>query len=163
MYSPPTATRIGRSILAGYQSKTSRPLSHKERIRYELRRAGMSRYGLRKSESRYLPNIIQPDEHIGGVVYGMSDDSSVLLVATDQRVIFLDRKPLFTNQDELTFDVVSGVNISHVGPGATVVLHSRIKNFKIRTLNTTAAANFVKFLESRCLLSADSIINRSKY
>lgn len=125
--------------------------THKNRIRSELRKAGVTPWGLLLSESRYLPQVIHPDEHIGGVVYGRHEAGTVMLIATDRRVIFLDKKPLFINEDDLTYDVVSGVSFGHAGIGSTVALHTRIKDYTIRTLNSRAAERFVQFIELRCL------------
>lgn len=125
--------------------------AHRRRVSDELRQAGVSRLGLLRMESRYLPQVIHPDEHIDGVVYGHSDEGSVMLVATDRRVIFLDKKPLFINKDQISYYVVTGVKFSHAGPGTTVILHTRIKDYTIHSLNQKAAEKFVKLIESRCL------------
>ncbi len=66
---------------------------HTNRIKQELKDAGLTSYGLLNSESRYLPQLIHEDEHIGGVVYGKHKNGLAMLVATDRRVIFLDKKP----------------------------------------------------------------------
>jgi hypothetical protein len=127
------------------------PLDHKRRVREELKHLGVSWFGLATMESEYLPSLIHADEHIGGVVYGKHPDGFAMLVATDRRVIFLDLKPLFQNEDEITFDVVSGVSFGHAGLGSTVTLHTRVKDYPIRTYNQTCARNFVQYIELRCL------------
>lgn len=121
------------------------------RVKEELKRAGITKYGLLKSESRYLPKIMHEDEHIGGVVYGQYGGGSAMLIATDHRVIFLDRKPLFTTTDELTYDIVSGVKHDSAGILNTVVLHTRIADYTIRYANGKCANQFVKYIESRRL------------
>jgi hypothetical protein len=69
---------------------------HRLRVMKELKYAGMSAYGLMKMASLYLPKIIHKNETIHGVVYGRGADKigSVMLVATDKRILFLDKKPL---------------------------------------------------------------------
>ena len=124
---------------------------HKRRVLQELRDAGASGYGLMHMESHYLPQIIHPNEHIGGVIYGHFEEGFAMLVATDLRVIFLDRKPFFTNQEEITYDVVSGINFGHAGFSSSVTLHTRIKDYHIRTLNLRCADQFVEYIEYRCL------------
>ena len=121
------------------------------RVKQELREAGVTGYGLMKSESRYLPQIIHDDEHIMGVVYGQYDGGSAMLVATDHRVIFLDRKPLFTTMDELTYDVVSGVKLNKSGLFIMVILHTRIADYTISHANGKCAEKFVKYIECRRL------------
>lgn len=126
-------------------------MSHRERVMEDLAAVGVTWYGRKKHESRYLPNVIHEDEHIRGAVYGSSEVGSVMLVATDRRIIYLDKKPLFVNEDELTYDVVSGVRHWHGGFMTTVTLHSRIRDYTIDTVNDVAATIFVSYIEKRCL------------
>ncbi len=153
MYTLPDTSDIRRSLLVntGRPVTPVRPIGHVDRVKQELRALGVSTYGMLKMESRYLPHIIHPNEHIGGVLYGRTDNGSAMLIATDRRVIFLDKKPLFINEDEITYDVVSGINFSHAGFGTTVTLHTRIKDYKVMTLNKQCANGFVHYIESRRL------------
>ncbi len=155
MYALPRSNYLRRGLLVNDERQAqimkANPVSHSERIKNELTALGVTKYGLLKMESRYLPHIIHKDEHIGGVVYGRNEEGSVMLVATDRRVIYLDKKPMFVNEDELTYDVVSGVNFSRAGVGSVVILHTKVKNYSMRTLNQTCAEGFVEYIESRCL------------
>ena len=126
-------------------------LNHSLRVRTELRDAGVSRYGFARFDIRHLPTIISPDEHISAVVYGLSEGNSMLLAATDRRIIYLNKKPLFIDQDDITYDVVGGISFGHAGLGTTVTLHTRIRDYKVRTFNRKAAQNFVQFIELHCL------------
>jgi hypothetical protein len=124
---------------------------HYKRVREDLRRAGVSRYGLLKNESRYIPKLIHADEQIKGVVYGRYDNGSAMLVATNKRVIFLDKKVLFTTFDEVSYDIVSGVSLSSQNGYGTLTLYTRVANYCLRFVNTKAARQFVTFLESNRL------------
>ncbi len=137
-------------------------LSHSERITKELTAAGMSSYGLRKAESRYLPQVIHADEHIGGVVYGRYENGGGMLIATDKRVIFLDVKPLFTTNDEVTYNVVSGFKINRTGVVNSVTLHTKVKDFTLRYVNRLCATKFKTYLESRSIEATTPATTRAK-
>jgi hypothetical protein len=122
-----------------------------KRIFNELRAVGISKYGLRRSESREIPKVIHDNESIKGAVYGYHEDGFAVLLATDLRVLFIDKKPLFVKADELTYDLVGGVTYGKVGPIATVNLHTRIGDYKFRTFNFKSAEKFIHFIEGRCL------------
>jgi|SRR3989344_1423574 len=155
MYNPPTRLDyLRRSVKADSHPVRTVPKfapSHKQRIVQDLKRLGVSHSGLQTMEAHYLPQVIHADEQIGGVVYGMHRDGFAMLIATDRRVIYLDKKPMFTNEEEITYFVVSGVILSHAGPGTTVTLHTKVKDFKIKTLNLHCAEGFVEYIESRSL------------
>ncbi len=124
---------------------------HRERIKRELIKAGATTYGLLKGESRFLPNLVHEDEHIKGVVYGPTKGASAMLVATDKRVIYLDKKLTAVFTDVLPYDVIAGVNHSQEGPFASVILHTRIGNYTISFANINCADTFVRYIEKRRL------------
>lgn len=123
----------------------------KQRVRRALKDLGMTFVGLNMLESRWLPKVLTGDEQIGGVVYGHSNEGNSMLVATDKRLLFLDRKPLFSKKDEISYDVVSGVSLSTAGLDTIVTLHTRIKDYAMRSFNQKCASGFVRYIEGRCL------------
>lgn len=153
MYTIPTKSRyLQRSSLVNSNyKKVARvdPRDHERRIFEELKNLGMTHQGLATMETHYLPSIVGETEHICGVLYGHHQDGFAMLVATDQKVIFLDKKPLFVNEDEISYYVVSGVRLNRAGFGTVVTLHTRIKDFKIRTFNKRCADGFMRYIESR--------------
>lgn len=122
---------------------------HIARVRRELKDAGVTQYGLMKLSTRYVPEVIDLDERIGGAVYGWGITGSAILVATDRRILYIDKKPFFTTSDEFTYDVVSGVKIHTGGPFCTVILHTRRNDFRLRYVNENCARKFVRFIEQR--------------
>jgi len=124
---------------------------HEKRIKQELRAVGVTGYGLLKGESRKLPAIVHPQEHIHGAIYGRYQTSSAMLVATDRRMIFVDWKPLFTTSDELSYDVVSGVSFGHQGRFASVTLHTRVGDYSFNYVNVKCARQFIAYIEAHRL------------
>ncbi|MEO5627995.1 MAG: pyridoxamine 5'-phosphate oxidase family protein [Candidatus Saccharimonadales bacterium] len=129
---------------------------HAKRIADELHEAGASSYGASKFASRYLPNVIHPDERVMAAVYGRYDEgggllrlSAGMLVATDKRVIFLDHKPGFTSMDEISYDVVSGVKQVTSALASTLTLHTRVGDYVIRYANHSGIDRFVGYIEAR--------------
>jgi hypothetical protein len=129
-------------------------ISETDRIKQQLKSLGVSRSALGSAEARHLPKVIHANENIMGVVYGMSKDGFVMILVTDKRILFIDKKPFFVNEDEITFDVVSGISHGHAGIGSTVTLHTRIKDYQIKTLNEHCAHGFVEAVEARCVESS---------
>lgn len=124
---------------------------HQRRIKQELTSAGLSRYALLKNEARHLPNVIHEDEHIIAAINGRSATGSVMLVATDRRVIFLDCKSFYTTLDEISYDVVAGVMHHIQGVYANVILHTRVGEYNLRLVNKFQAHKFVDCIERKRL------------
>lgn len=122
---------------------------HTARVRRELKAVGVTRYGLMKLSTKFVPEVVGLDERIGGAVYGWTTGGSAILVATNRRIIFIDKKPFFTTSDELTYDIVSGVKIHTGGPFCTIVLRTRKNDYHLKYVNENCARNFVRYLEHR--------------
>ncbi|MGZ6005315.1 MAG: PH domain-containing protein [Candidatus Saccharimonadales bacterium] len=127
------------------------PKQHKSRIKRELIAAGVSKYGLIKMESRYLPEVIHHDEHVKAVAYGLRNNFSGILVATDQRIIYFERKPFYKVMDEVAYTMVSGIRLNARGQRAAVVLHTRIGDYSLRFVNKNAAEKFVRYIDTQHL------------
>lgn len=129
---------------------------HRQRIKDELVAVGLTKYGLHKLESKYLPNIIHDNEHIMGVAFGITKDkNSAMLIATDFRIIYLDRKPGFTITDEVTYDMVGGIGYNIMGSRAAVTLHTRMGDFSLAFVNLRTAEKFIHYVEQRRLEHLD--------
>lgn len=126
--------------------------SHYDRVQSELSKAGVSRYGLLRAEGRNLPNIIHPEEHIKAAVYGRTTDGSAMLVATDRRIIFYDKKPLITISDEISYEVVSGIGVNREnGVRASLTLFTRMGEYTIRYASPRAVDTFKSYIETNRL------------
>jgi hypothetical protein len=109
--------------------------------------AGVSTYGLLKSETRILPKLLHPDEHIEAVIYGQHQSSSAMLVATDERIIFIDKKPMAVFLDEVSYEVVSGLEFDIHLLFASVILHTPVRNYDFRYVNLRCAEKFARHME----------------
>lgn len=143
------------SHIAHVSSQVSPPQTdsdfRKAEVLTSLRLLGADEYDLLLPETHCLPSILKPGEVIFGVVYGRyhkEGERTVigrgLLVITDRRVILIDKKPLFVQSDDIKFEVISGVDYGQVGPIATVVLHTRLGDIKVRTFNKRCGRQFVQ-------------------
>ena len=151
-----------RDNLTSFQSPISRGQfsaefmkPHAERIRAELKEHGALPYDMILPETYYLPTVIHHDEHIMGSVYGRYEKGGArgrgALVATDQRVIFLDKKPLYVHYDELTYMIIGHVTYTRTAIVGYVTIHTRLGDFQLRTFNHKNAYNFVKYIEEQSL------------
>jgi general stress protein 26 len=140
---------LGKSITLDYHDCMDKP--HLKRIQDELKAAGAGVIARRTPESHELAKLIHHNEHIGGVVYGTYTGGLAWLVATDQRMIFLDRKPFFSTHDELTYDIVFGTTSTRAGLFVTMILHTRIHDYSISFVNPTSARIFMKYVDNRRL------------
>lgn len=140
-----------------------------ERVEKELEAVGVTHRNLHPFTSSYLPRVIHDDEHIKAAVFGRRKESEGffgfvegMLVATDQRVLFLDHRPGYTTMDEVSYDNVSGVNIATTLLYASITLFTKIANYKISFANRTAAQRFADYIDSTIVEHEDKPIPAEK-
>ncbi len=120
----------------------------------DLRKLGAVKYDLMLPETHVLPTIIGEGEVITGIIYGRYKtitDHRVgrgALVATNQRILLIDKKPLFINCDEISYNVVSGITYTKAGISGTVILHTRLGDIHIRTFNQKSTYYFMNAVEN---------------
>lgn len=166
MYSLPRHSYLRRSVISKHHnelllSRTGSYANHKERLKHQLKQLGITWAGLRSMEAKHLPHVIHTNEVIGGAVYGRHEYGLAMMVATDRRIIFLDCKPMFTNEDEINYYVVSGISNGNSGLISSITLHTRVKDYKLRTFSPKSVNLFAEFIETRCLEHEDPAGERS--
>jgi len=122
-----------------------------DRVKAELRAQGAVAFDLLLPEARYLPHLLQQNEQIRGSVFGKYEHGRGVLVATDQRVLFLDKKPFYMHVDELNYLLIGGVTYTQTIWVGHVTLHTSLGDYHLRTFNLKNAINFVEYIDRRCL------------
>lgn len=138
------------------QKKSVASIEHKDRIKEELHRAGITTLGRYRFSGMYLPEVIHEDEHIEAAIFGRHKELQGffgavegMLVATDKRVIFIDHRPGYTTMDEFTYDVISGVNITKAIYNASVTLYTKVSNYRLSYVGKESAKKFANYIEER--------------
>lgn len=136
------------------------PSSLINQARKELTQAEFSFFQLERRESRHIGNYLHENEHIRAAIRGhIKDTGGALVVATESRVMYLHEIPLFSNFEEFTYDIVSGIslnNVSHLL--SSVSLYTKFKTYELDYVNTRSAEQFVKYVESRLYTREDSFL-----
>lgn len=108
----------------------------KKTVIEQLKKIDFDHKGWGKGEISELPHIIIPGEEIYECVNGVYEGGFALLVATDIRVLLVDKKPLnYLNVEDLRFDMISELDYSHRAFGAEISISSGSKNLKFRSYN----------------------------
>ena len=124
-----------------------------------LRKLGVSAYCLRLPEVSYLDSLLGNDEDVKGIVFGRYKHSlralqgKGALVATDKRILLIDRKPLFNIYEEITYHIVNGISYARAGLGTSITLETRSGDMSLITYSPRCARGFVKAIEDHIFVS----------
>lgn len=105
-------------------------------VEKQLKRIGFNLHGWGRGELSELPNILLPDEEIYECVNGIYEGGFALLLATDVRVLLVDKKPLnFLTVEDLRFDMINEMDYNHRLIGADISISAGSKVLKFRSYN----------------------------
>jgi hypothetical protein len=108
----------------------------KKIILQQLKKIDFSPHGWNRSEVAELHQIILPDETIYECVNGTYEGGFALLVATDIRLLLVDKKPLnFLKVEDLRFDMINEIDYNHRMMGATINVTTGSKSLNFRSYN----------------------------
>jgi hypothetical protein len=101
-----------------------------------------------QAELRELPNIIHEGEKISECVNGFYEGGIALLVATEMRVLLIDKKPLnYLNVEDLRFDMINEIDYSHRLFGATITISTGGKTLKFKSYNQARLRNLINLVQ----------------
>lgn len=107
-----------------------------QEVEQQLSRINVKTSGWGRREFEELPNIMLPGEEIYECVNGIYEGGFALLIATDVRVLLVDKKPLnFLTVEDMRFDMISEMDYNHRLLGAFVSISSGNKNLNFRSYN----------------------------
>jgi uncharacterized pyridoxamine 5'-phosphate oxidase family protein len=118
-----------------------------QRIRQELLKAGVTRYGLSKSESRAMHDYIADNEHVLAVIYGQFESSSAMMVATDHRLLFINIRAFNTVVDETSYEMIGDVTVNDGVLFSSVMVRTRPREYSFTMVNKRCARRFLNVIE----------------
>ena len=83
-----------------------------DQVQTALKKVGMHNRFWGKAEMRELCNILTPDETIIGAVNVRYEGGFAMLLATDRRLLLVDKKVMFLNMEDIRYDMISQLEFS---------------------------------------------------
>ncbi len=122
----------------------------RENILSQLKKIRFDGNHINKAEIRELENILLPDETIYECVNGYYEGGVALLVATDIRVLLIDKKPMgFLNVDDMRFDMISDIDYNHRIFGAQISINSGMRNLIFKSYNQPRLRKAIGHIQQR--------------
>jgi hypothetical protein len=117
-------------------------------IEDQLKRIGFNYHGWGRTEVRELQNIIMPDEEISECANGLYEGGFALLLATDVRVLLVDKKPLnYLTVEDLRFDMISEIDYNHRLIGAHIKISAGEMHLKFSSLNQARLRKLIEHVQ----------------
>lgn len=125
-----------------------------KQVQDQLNSIGFKQYSWGRAEVKELPDILLPDEKIFEAANGFYDGGFALLLATDVRVLLIDKKPFnYLTIEDLRFDMINEIDYSHRMIGAKISISTGSKNLVFQSLNQPKLRKLIGHVQD-CMASS---------
>jgi hypothetical protein len=122
-----------------------------EQVEEQLKNAGCNFRFWGRPEIRELPRLLMPGETIKHCVNGRYDGGFATLCVTNHRVLLIDRKFLFTNIEDIRFDMISELNYSSQVFDGTVHISTPSRKLRFVSFNRSGLQKLITFTQVRVM------------
>lgn len=124
----------------------------REAVEEQLKRIGFNFRFWGRSEVKELSRILMEDEVIAQAANGQYDNGFAMLIATNHRVLLVDKKPLlYLTVEDVRFDMITEFNYHHRLLNATVKIHTTGKTLVFTSWNHVRLRKLLEFTQAHVL------------
>lgn len=104
-----------------------------------------------RSELRELAHVLMPNEIVEHCVNGQYASGFAMLVATDQRVLLIDKKPMYLSLEDIRYDMISEIDFNHRMMDANVHICTPNKSLRFVAYNQARLRKLFHFVQTRVM------------
>lgn len=104
---------------------------------------------LGRKEIRELPSVLWEDEHIEQIVQGMYKDNLGVLVATNKRLVFVDKGFVRMRVEDFPYDRISSVEYRTGILGGTITIYASGNKSEIKHVAKDQCQDFAGYVRAR--------------
>jgi hypothetical protein len=125
---------------------------HWSKVEEQLERIGCNFQYWGRSEARELSNVLMENETIANCVNGQYQNGFALLVATDHRVLLIDKKPMkYLNVVDVRFELITEFDYGHRLMNATARICTPTKVLTFTSWNQHRLRALVNYVQQRVI------------
>jgi hypothetical protein len=112
---------------------------------------------LGRKEIKELPNILWEDENVERLVQGSYDSGSGVLVATNKRLIFVDKGIGKLRVEDFPYDKLSSIQYQTGWAGGTITIFASGNKAEIKNVPKDHCKNFADYIRARISPVVESV------
>jgi len=120
-------------------------------LEIQLKRIGCNFRFWGRSELKELANVLLPGEIVEHCVNGSYEGGFALLVATNQRVLLIDKKPFYLTLEDIRFDMISEIDYNHRLLNSTVFICTPNKAMRFLGYNQYRLRQLFHFVQTKVM------------
>ncbi len=104
-----------------------------------------------RSEVRELEHILMPGENINYCLNGRYEGGFAMLCITDQRIVLVDKKPMYLTLEDFRYDMVSEVDFSQRLLDATIAVMTVGKKLMFTAIKAQQLRKATMYIQTRVM------------
>lgn len=122
-----------------------------QEIDAQLERVGMKNRFFGRPEVKELCHIMAPGETIQHAVNGQYEGGFAMIIATDRRILLIDKKPWFLTMEDIRYDMVQEVDYYARLLDASVTIITFNKQLHFRSWRQARLRELVRYIQQRVM------------
>lgn len=120
-----------------------------QQLEDQLKKIGCNFRFWGRAELRELANVLLPGEEVMHCVNGSYEGGFALLAATDQRVLLVDKKPMYLTLEDVRFDMITEIDFNHRMMNANVFICTPNKSLRFVAYNHARLRKLFHYVQTR--------------
>jgi len=130
------------------------------KIEEQLHEIGFRAHGWGRGEIKELCQILADDEVILQCANGYYQNGFAMLVATNQRLLLVDQKPMFLTLEAVWYDKIGQIEYNHRLLNSTLCISSPSKDIKFTSMNQIRLRQILAYAQEKMIEArAPQVIN----
>ncbi len=118
-------------------------------VRFQMRMLGYGGFLLSRGEVRELPSLLREGEKIEQAIYGGYEGGFGMMVATNHRLMFIDRRFFHKHISEIPYPAISAVELDTNAIRGSVTIFARGSAISLHGISNKHARNFFNFIDGK--------------
>lgn len=126
-------------------------MANLKEVEEQLKRLGCNFRFWGRWEVKELANVLLPGETIEHCVNGIYEGGFAMLAATDQRMILIDKKPMYLTLEDIRFDMVSELDYNHRLLNSSLKVCTPNQTLRFKSYNGDRLRQLFNFVQRRVM------------
>src|ERR1700679_3928209 len=121
------------------------------KIEEQLHEIGFRAHGWGRGEIKELCKILSDDEVILQCANGYYQNGFAMLLATNQRLLLVDQKPMFLTLEAIWYDKIGQIDYYHRLLNSTLCISSPSKDLRFTSVNQSRLRQILAYAQERMM------------
>lgn len=121
------------------------------KVKQQIKEIGADKYIFCGPERRELARILFDQEKIHHLINGRYSGGFAILVATNQRILLVDKKPFYLTMEDIRYDMISDVMFNNRLLSSTLLLGTMHKSVTFTGFSHSKIRDLTQFVQQKVM------------